>query len=79
MPSSVEPLKNCTCETLPPGSLALAVIAIVAGAAYVAPEAGAVIVTDGGWFEVEVDRTVMLLSLEVVRTPGRWLVMASPT
>ena len=52
VPSSVEPAKNCTCDTLPSASLALAVMAIVAGAVNGAPEAGAVIATDGGWFEV---------------------------
>jgi len=80
VPSRVEPAKNSTCEMLPSASLALAAIAIIAGAVKPAPGAGVVMATVGGWFGMSaVDRTEMLLKVAVVSVPGRALVTARPT
>ena len=51
-PSEVEPAKNSTRCTLPSASLALAVMAIGAPALKLAPAAGAVSETLGGWFSL---------------------------
>ncbi len=50
VPTTVAPCRNSTCVmAAPAAAVALAVIATVAGAVYVAPLAGVVIATVGGW------------------------------
>ena len=56
----------------------MAANAIDAGAVYVAPEAGVVSDTAGGWFAVGFV-TLTLEKRAVVRAPALWLVTASPT
>ncbi|MNC85421.1 hypothetical protein D3C83_10190 [compost metagenome] len=65
---SVVPWKKSTRATVPSASLALALIVIEAGAAYVAPSAGAVSDTVGGWFAPAM--TVTLRAPEVVSAPA---------
>jgi hypothetical protein len=68
VPSNVAPLKNSTFVTVPSLSLALAVIAMLAGALNRAPSAGLEILTVGGTLAVEL--TAMLIGLEVAASPA---------